>query len=180
MAQPDRAFRVIRPAPGELRVDFPKRLSVSSLLVLALGLAVTCLFGIPLGRTLRKGGATSRFGYGLGAGLAMTGFGVALLAGRRQVLVTDRSIVHRMRLAGIPVLTSEVAKEDVASIQAEDEGADPCIRVYPRTGSRIHIEGFASPGERDWFLAQLLIAIDDAQRAFQAKEGPSEPAGPAD
>lgn len=169
-----RPFRVVRAVPGEVRVEFPRRLTVGAFVVLALGVAVTCLLAIPMVKALRSGGATSKYGYGFGAGVAMTGLGFLLLAGRRQVLVTDRSIVHRMLIAGYPALTSEVAKADVASIRSEDDGGDHFIRIYPTTGPRIHIEGFASRDERDWFLAQLLLAIEDAGRAFLLAEDPAK------
>ncbi len=174
MTQPARPFRVERPAPGQVRVEFPRRRSATAFFVLALGLGVACLFAVPLVEALRSRKPTSKYGYGLGTGMMMAAFGVILLAGRRQVLVTERAVVHRLLLAGFPVLTSEVARDDLDSIRAEDGDGDHYVRIYPRNGPRAHIEGFASKEERDWFLAQLRSALEGSERAFEAEAAPPE------
>jgi hypothetical protein len=137
---------------------------------------MTALSGWPLVQALRSKGATSKYGLGLGMGVMATAFGVALLGGRRTVAVTGRSLTHRLAIAGLPVMTSEIAKEDIDSVQAEEEGG-PCIRVYPRTGPRAHIEDFASKEERDWFLGALRKALEDPEGAFRDVHGSSGKAG---
>ena len=168
MPQPGRAFRVVRPMPGEVTVTFPKQIGKTSIFVLVLGIAVVGLFLIPLIDALKSGDSISKYGYGLGAGVVMVGFGVVFIAGRRRVTITDLSVVHRMVLLGVPILTSEVARSEISDIKVEDEEGDYYVRIYPKAGPRIHIEDFASREERDWFLANLEEALQGPDRGFVA------------
>ena len=137
--QPGRPFRVIRPTPGEVRITFPKQIGKTSIFILVLGVAMVCLFLLPLIDALKTGGATSRYGAGLGGGLVMVGFGIVLIAGRRLVTVSESSFINRRVILGFPVLTSEVARSEIEAVKAEDEEGDHYVRIYPKSGPRIHV-----------------------------------------
>jgi hypothetical protein len=88
-------------------------------------------------------------------GAAVAVVGVLLFFSHHEMTIGSKEVVWYVKVCGFALLTAPVPIREIAEIRAEEDGKNAFFRIYSKDGGQVHIEGFASNEERDWFLLQL-------------------------
>jgi hypothetical protein len=102
----------------------------------------------------------------VGLAVVLAIVGVVLLFGHYRLIVTDKSLTKEFRVFGFCVSKESAAFLDTKDIVSQMQKKRAVLLVQRDNGTRIFVEDFSSPEERDWIASNLrdvrMEAIEEA------------------